>query len=339
MIPFSYTGIGSVPFRSFEESLPSLELFFNEGGIPFWPQLPKRSPLENMYAQFLEGYPGGFVKNGDVYVDPDLFEKEIETFYERFMSGDLERFRISEERAEGFHKMLNFVEKEGIKPPAFKIQVTGPISFGLVLKEATTGRQIIYSEKYFEPLVHLINRKILWQIEKIKHILPDSEILIFLDEPYMMSWGSAFFSFSEEKVLQAFKESLEGVKGVKGVHCCGNTDWGLLLKAHFNLISFDAYEYFNSFILYRDRIEEFLDKDGILSWGIVPTNEAIKHENPEHLADLMVKNLEKLGGLREKAEKLSMITPSCGTGSMEVEEAKKVFKTLVELSKILRERT
>ncbi len=333
---FSFTGIGSVPFKSFEDALPILEIFFEEDGIPFWPQLPKRSPLENMYAQFFEGYPGGIVKNGDVYVDPDAFEKEIEPFYEKFVSGNLEGFRISQERAEGFYAMLDYIHRNGISPPVFKIQVTGPISFGLVLKEVGTGRQAIYSERYFEPLIHLINRKILWQIDMVKSVLPNSKILIFLDEPYMMSWGSAFFNFPEEGVIYAFKEALEGVEGIKGVHCCGNTDWGLMLSAGLDLVNFDAFSYMENFLLYREKILSFLDGGGTVAWGIVPTDERVRNTSPDGLLGLLSKGFKVLGMNKKTPEGSHILTPSCGTGSMTEEDATKVFKILRELQKKVR---
>ncbi|GAG48204.1 unnamed protein product, partial [marine sediment metagenome] len=47
--------------------------------IPAWPQLPKRSFLENMYAQFSDGFPGVVIEGDRIYVDcaKDL-EKPLE---------------------------------------------------------------------------------------------------------------------------------------------------------------------------------------------------------------------------------------------------------------------
>ena len=48
------TGIGSLPHKDPNDACRLICDFFPE--IPFWPQLPKRAPLENMYMQYFIGY-------------------------------------------------------------------------------------------------------------------------------------------------------------------------------------------------------------------------------------------------------------------------------------------
>ena len=319
-----YTGIGSLPFKSFEESMEIIELFFMDGGIPFWPQLPKRSSMENMYAQFWEGFPGGFVKNGDVYIEREIFHRELEDFYSAVLEGDPKRFLISRERAEGLYAIREFMAKEGLKPKVFKIQVTGPISFGLVAKDAESKRQAIFIEEYFEALKLFIKAKIRWQMVFFREILENSKFLVFLDEPYMMSWGSAFFSYPEEDILKAFREVLDGLEADIGVHCCGNTDWGLILKCGFKVVNFDAFDYMDHFLLYKEQARRFIEDGGVLAWGVVPTGEGIKRVELKDLMELFERGLNTLG----ITGKRTIITPSCGTGSMEEKDAKKVFRLL-----------
>ncbi len=319
-----YTGIGSLPFKSFEEAVEIIELFFTDGGIPFWPQLPKRSPMENMYAQFWEGFPGGFVKNGDVYIKKELFHKELEDFYTAFLENDLQRFSISRERAEGLYAIREFMEKEGVKPKTFKIQITGPISFGLMVKDAETKRQAIFIEEYFEALKLFIKAKIKWQMGFFREILGDSKLLVFLDEPYMMSWGSAFFNYPEEGIIRAFKEVSEGLEAEIGIHCCGNTDWGLILACNFDVVNFDAFDYMDHFLLYKEQARRYVEDGGVLAWGLVPTGEGIKKVELKDLLNLFERGLNTLGTKGRR----TIVTPSCGTGSMEEGDARKVFKLL-----------
>jgi hypothetical protein len=101
---------------------------------------------------------------------------------------------------------------------------------------------------------------------------PDCEF--FVDEPYMASFGSAFFSLYHKKRSSAcWRKSSPGLADSKGVHCCGNTDWSVLLGTSVDIISFDVYNYAQSLSLYPAEIKSFLGSKGAIAWGIVPNDE------------------------------------------------------------------
>ena len=56
-----------------------------------------------------------------------------------------------------------------------------------------------------------------------------------------------------------------------GVHVCANTDWSLLLDSQVDIINFDAYGYFDKFVLYGDLLKQFIASGRYLAWGLVPT--------------------------------------------------------------------
>ena len=88
------TGIGSLPFTDVDRALDVV--FASCPEAPFWPQLPRRSFIENMYVQSLEGLPGLVIdeKNGTVYVDTRRTDG-IEQFYEDVSGGNVGAFRLS----------------------------------------------------------------------------------------------------------------------------------------------------------------------------------------------------------------------------------------------------
>ena len=99
------TGIGSFPFTSIDEAI---DLIFSTcGEVPFWPQLPKRSPLENMYTTFLEGVPSVVIdtEKNTVYVDTKQTEG-IEQFYDNVAGDVIDAFRITDNVAPGFYRFL-----------------------------------------------------------------------------------------------------------------------------------------------------------------------------------------------------------------------------------------
>ena len=84
------SGIGSLPHTDPNEACRLVWDLLPD--IPFWPQLPKRSPLENMYYQYAENMPGLVIKkDGGFYIDDgkEDFYEELERFYQTFLSEDL----------------------------------------------------------------------------------------------------------------------------------------------------------------------------------------------------------------------------------------------------------
>jgi methionine synthase II (cobalamin-independent) len=178
--------------------------------------------------------------------------------------------------------------------------------------------------------------KVRWQVKLLRRICPD--IVIFIDEPYLSSFGSAFINLSREQVLQYLGEVIEAVHqedALAGVHCCGNTDWTLLMEARADIINFDACEYFQGVTLYIDPLKDFLQNGGILAWGIVPTSaQAEKTTADELLASFQEKAglLITRGINKEVLFRQSLLTPSCGMGTLSVGMAERVLSLLSEVS-------
>ncbi|MEK6657958.1 MAG: hypothetical protein AABY58_11020, partial [Nitrospirota bacterium] len=80
----------------------------------------------------------------------------------------------------------------------------------------------------------------------------------------------------------------------------------------------------------------FLKRGGFLAWGIVPTSEAIRKESTDSLFNKMTAGMNQLittNTFEDILLKQCLITPSCGTGSMQEPDARAVFKILKELGK------
>jgi len=102
----------------------------------------------------------------------------------------------------------------------------------------------------------------------------------------MASYGSAYFNISREKALSLIQEVLGGINGIRGIHCCGNTDWSVLLASSTHIIGFDAYNYAGSLSLYPAEVKKLLDRGGAIAWGIVPnTSDSLAQETASSLKD------------------------------------------------------
>jgi methionine synthase II (cobalamin-independent) len=330
--PFSTTGIGSLPHLDAGEACGLVLDIFD---IPFWPQLPRVSFKEFMVPQYSEGMP--FLRI-DAEKHTAWVEKsesdELERFYEGWTEGC--RIAISEDYAKGLHTFLRLVKNR--KFEFLKGHVTGPLTFSLGLKDVG-GKPIYFDEEFREISLMLLKAKTRWQIDALKPHA--AKIIVFIDEPILSALGSsAYLGVSQEESLRMIKEmtgTIQGEGGLAGIHCCGNADWPLVIKSGADIINFDAYDYVDTISLYPEEFRGFLEKGGLLAWGIVPTSDAITSERPESVKRRFHTGIEMLSRHIPDRLLLSQIllTPSCGTGSRTIEETLKVFQILMRLKEAL----
>ncbi len=338
--PYIPTGIGSFPHQDEKEVFRLIFQCFPE--IPFWPQLPKRSFLEGMVVQYSQGFPSlrWNEKEQRVWVDTSHgFDKEIEKFYGHLEGNDLNPFEITNDFAIGLRILEDLTSKDHRKEIKYiKGQITGPITFGLALADLE-GKSIFYDPTLRDVLIKHLSIKARWMEKRYNDLFPGIPTIIFFDEPSLSSFGSAFSGLNREDVVHSLNECFEAVKGLSGVHCCGNTDWSVLLSTNLNILSFDAYGYLETLSLYPKELKAFLERGGILAWGIVPTSEAIQKEDAESLVKRFREAIETLNrkGIDPFLLQRAIITPSCGAASLPIPLAERVCGLAAEVSKRLRD--
>ncbi len=341
--------IGSLPVADHNEALDLVLAATPQ--IPLWVQLPVFKE-EGMVPQFMPGMPG-LVKAEDRWgVDNggDAFEGELTRFYEDYLeSAENEaallesRFALSPDAARGFHIFMERVGQDRATLRAVKGQVTGPVTFGLGLKDQQ-GRPVFYDLHARDAAVKLLALKAAWQVVRLKTL--GVPVIVFVDEPALAGYGSSeLISISGEEITDALGEVVAAIHkagGRAGIHVCANTDWGLLLDTALDVVNFDAYGYAERFLLYADQVRAFLARGGLIAWGIIPTGpaEVIEKESLESL----VGRWQELMAAAEQAgldpailRRQSLITPSCGTGSLSVAHARKVLDLTREVSRVIRE--
>jgi methionine synthase II (cobalamin-independent) len=217
-----------------------------------------------------------------------------------------------------------------------KGQVTGPITFGLSLTDQER-KPIFYDPTLKDILIKHLSLKAQWMEKMFNDLLPGIKTIVFFDEPSLSSYGSAFSSLNQEDVIHSLNECFDAIKGLKGIHCCGNTDWGLLLETHLDILSFDAYGYLETISLYPKQLSAFLERGGVLAWGIVPTSEAILKEDAQSLIKRFKEGVKALAkkGIDPSLLQRAILTPSCGTASLSIPLAERVCQVTAEVSRRL----
>ncbi len=321
------TGIGSLPHTSADEALAAIARYLP--GAPFWPQLPSRGKHESMCPQFLPGLPG-WAGEERLTVDPAAITLEQRTeFFQRAFAAQEGGWPLDPGRTAGYQ---GFLEREW-SPPArvLKGQITGPITMGISVTDPE-DKPVLYNDEVMELICTQLAQLARGQ-ERELAAKGDGEAvqtLIFLDEPWMAAYGSAFATFGRDAVIRYLSWVMEGLRGLKAVHCCANTDWSLLLATPLDVLSFDAYGYGDKVMLYATELAAFLERGGYLAWGIVPS-EAPQAE--KDTVDSLLAHLKPLGGqLAHHLPSLhyvwerSFITPACGLGNQSEGAAERILE-------------
>ena len=328
------TAMGILPHTDLEAAL-ALALSVD---IPFWPQLPKVSYYEDMYVQASEGFPGIFLDLGNqrITLDTARFYEELLAYAEA--SQDPAFFALSPDYSTVFRRFLALDLRDRV---AIRGQMIGPISFGLRVTDEAR-KPIIYNSDVkaivFEFLAGKINR----QLAELRAVNPNA--FVWLDDPgleFIFSSLSGYTDIAAREDLAGFLASLEGLKGL---HLCGNPDWDFLLTANLDLLSLDAYARGEVFARYAGQIKRFLDRGGVLSWGIVPTGVAdLAPESVQSLLDRLEAQWEYLAGHGVEREQIvwqGLLAPAtcCLVNPDQVVTVERAFAVVQAVSEALRER-
>jgi len=334
---FKATGIGSVPWSDIDSTCDKILNFVPS--IPFWPQLVKRSPFEDMNIQFTEGLPLLTIDKEKKTITASTIdmEEDLVEFYNHYLADDIDHFRISREYAPGLYRQVDLVSRApDLYGDFIKGHSTGPVTFAASVK-GSEGKSILGNPDLLEACTKGLAIKALWQVTELEK--SGKRVIIFLDEPYLSGFGSAFSPIERHEVINLLKEVIDYLREktdcLIGIHCCGNTDWSMIVDSGPDIINFDAFSFMDYFILYPDDIKGFINGGGIIAWGIVPTGDSAGKGDVDELHLRLnngIDSLCELGLDRAGISAGSILTPACGMGTMDEEASDTVLKLLSELS-------
>lgn len=340
---FLTTHLGSVPYPNPDGISARIAAALD---IPAWPQFARRSFKENMYIQYSAALPRVVLDEAHEKVTVDTtgdLTPDLERFYERYLADDLDAFGLTPEYAAGFFSMLDVLP--GTVGDWAKGQVTGPVSLGLTVVDQDL-RSILYHDLLADVIVKMLVMNARWQVRQLRAVRP--HVIIFVDEPYMASFGSAFISLSREQAIAMLDEVFTAIQaeGARaGVHCCANTDWGVLLATSVDILNLDAYSYLDNLALYPTELRAFLDRGGVVAWGIVPNTDEIFNVTAAQITQKLRSGLALISdkaaarGVTITPDELarrSLIAPRCGLGPATPAVADRALAMLGEVQAILR---
>ena len=328
------TAMGIMPHDDVDRAL-SLALSLD---VPFWPQLHRISLYEDSYVQASEHFPGIAIDpiSRRIVFDLARFYEELPEYAELSASPDF--FSVSPRYSTAFHK---FLASDLSGHLAIRGQCMGPISFGLKVVDEDL-KPIIYRDDIRSLLIDFLQAKVNWQYRQLK--AKNRNAFVWLDEPGLQVLFSAYSGYTGEAAKADLRTFFQGIEGWKGVHLCGNPDWDLLLSIDLDILSLDSYHWGQVFIRYYEQVKSFVERGGILVWGLAPTGaEDFALENAERLMRRLEGYWDYLAGKGADKERLlrqSLLSPAtcCLLNADVTETVESAFGLVRDVSRMIKDK-
>lgn len=267
--------------------------------LPAAPQLPRRHALEGMLAQVAAGVPG-------VSVAADGASLVVDR---RRLAAPADDAELDPDAWAGALTFLEVASATGHRGP-IKLQVTGPVTFGLALVAAG-----VKPARAFPAAGAIVRQRVRALLRRANDGLPDAPVVLVLDEPGLTAYLADGFPLGADDTIDLLSGGLAAAKGaaLAGVHCCGPTDWRLVLHAGPDLLSMPV-----DATVGDDAagLSAFLDRGGWIAWGAVPTDRPIGDREDVHWRNLtsLWCDLSRNGCDPMRLRTQAILTPACGLG-------------------------
>lgn len=285
------TSVGSLPHTDASAAAAFVLRLHPE--LPAVPQLPNRSRAEGMVAQAVDGIPGVMLDaDGAVRISKLRAGGEVDVSFD----------------GEAWGGLRAFLRAASSRRRPIKVQLTGPVTLATALVRAGADPDIALAVA-----AHATRARTKGLLALVEERVPAAPVVLFLDEPSLTRWLDGDLPFSGDDAVDALSSVLAatGPDVTTGIHCCGDTDWGLVMSAGTDIVSAPV-----GAGLTREpmALAAFLEGGGRIAWGAVPTDGPMGAE-PDRLWRRLADEwcLLAQGGcdpvlLRAQ----SMVTPECG---------------------------
>lgn len=307
ILPGTDTSIGSLPYLDATQAVEFV--LARQTRLPAAPSLPQRSPLESMIAQAAWGIAGVEVgADGSLDLDLDRLDHEA-PLGDPGLTG------------EPFHTLRAFLLAVNGRTAPVKLQLTGPVTLGLALHAAGAD-----AARAFTVAGAAVRSRAAGLLALADALAPGTPLVVFLDEPGLTGLMQPGFPLDPESAIDLTSGALGVLErgSVTGLHCCGPTDWKLVLQAGPRILSAPLGLGLEAA---SEPVSRFLDNGGWVAWGAVPTDEPLGSTPGRLWRQLSAVWCGMVQGgcdpilLRTQ----SLVTPACGMAEHGVSQAERVL--------------
>ena len=306
------TAIGSLPHEDADEAVAFVLAHLPE--MPAAPSLPRRDPREGMIPQAAWGVQGIEVRpDGSFAVDPSALDPEAPL-------GDPELTGAP------FGTLQTFLRAVAGRTGAIKVQLTGPITLARALAAEGVAPQLAVSVAG-----GAVRARARHLLDAVAAAAPQAPVVAFLDEPGLVGGPPPDLTDPDTTI-----DVVSGVlavwepRAVTGVHCCGATDWKALLQAGPRVLSAPVGAGFGPS---AGALAAFLERDGWIAWGAVPTDRPLGDSASHWWRELSAEwcALVQAGCDPVRIRRQALVTPACGLALHHLPQVERVH----ELSRAL----
>jgi methionine synthase II (cobalamin-independent) len=287
------TAVGSLPFVDADEAITFVLDALPE--LPAAPTLPRRDPREGMIAQAAWGISGVTVcPDGTIEVAPMALDPEAP---------------LGDPGLDGapFATLRRFLVAVAGRTEPIKVQLTGPVTLASALARAGADPAIACAVA-----VTAVRARARAVVDAVTAVAPEATVVAFLDEPALVG-GPPVELADPETVIDLVSGALAVLepRAITGVHVCGPSDWKAVLQAGPRILSAPVGAGFGPS---AGALATFLERDGWIAWGAVPTDRPLGESASHWWRDLSAQwcSLVQAGCDPVRIRRQALVTPACG---------------------------
>jgi len=310
LVPAVATAIGSLPHT---DPQAAAELVLEaHPRFPAAPQLPMRTPLEGIVAQWARALPEVSIEHdGSIAVGGVTNEPAVAIFDPEAHGG-----------------LLAFLDAAAgdRRPPRVKVQIAGPLTLGVALL-----RSGLPVEQAFRRGGEAARAWAIATEDLVEERLPGSALVLFFDEPALVAWQRDDAPLEHEAAIDVLSGALAAPVCPTGVHVCGAGNRRLALEAGPQVL---GVEVGSDLVDDADVLARHLDADGWIAWGAVPTDRPVG-ESVDPLWRALVGvwcELTRRGCDPVRLRTQSIVTPACGLAGHGPSQAERALRLAREVA-------
>lgn len=309
------TSVGSLPHVDRDAAIAFV--LERNPELPAAPTTPAIEPLEQMIPQATWGIHGvSTASDGTLSVaDPAVLDPEAPI-------GDP---GLSGRPYESWRRFLDAVS--GRTEP-IKLQLTGPITLSLALGQAGVPIDLAASVAG-----GAVTQRVGHLLDLADQRAPGTPVLLVLDEPGLVGGLRPGLPLEADGIIDLLSGVLAAAEGraVTGVHCCGPTDWRLVLQAGPGLLSLPVGADVTGS---AGALGSFLERGGWVAWGAVVTDGPLGEQPSRSWRQLSSQwcELVQAGADPVLLRRQALVTPVCGLALHDEAQSDHVFSLTRRLS-------